>query len=59
MTVVYLLKIYSDFSCNYSRVFCVYSDKTKAYDELEKIRSHVHNSHNKLLYDVTEMEVIE
>ena len=59
MTSVYPLKVYSDFSCNYSRVLCVHSDKTKAYDELEEIRSHVKNSHEKLLFEVTEMEVIE
>lgn len=58
MNTVYLLKVYSDFSCNYSRVLCVYSDKTKAYEELERMRSHV-SYHNKLLYEVTEMEVIE
>ena len=59
MTTVYLLKIYSDFNCNYSSVLSVHSDKTKAYDELEEILSHVKNNHDKLLFDVTEMEVIE
>lgn len=59
MTTVYLLKVYSDFNCNYSSVLSVYSDKTKAYDELKEILSHVKNNHDKLLFDVTEMEVIE